>query len=256
MVSLLAVVLAVAAQAPPAPVSVSALKAGSPTTVAELDYGKLKGEPRRLSWAADGSELYLQVVEGKPPDEKVRHYIVKVEGGTVRPVDKEPAWAVEYWNVKQDRAAPGLPHVMIEINQAVETLKSGTGPAGVLDRQSSPEAVGSANPSVESLANGQHGNSLANVVRLSLAGEEFAAWINERPFPGGRFSWGPAGSGALVYSDEQGRLVFLDRERHRQQVPATKATFLPAWSRDGARLAYVVKTARKRGQIAVLPIGR
>ena len=233
---------------------VSTLTVGRPVIVAEVDNSRLKGEVRRLAWEPDGTTLYLQTTEGKPPGEKVRHYTIALAGGTPAPVEREPEWAAQYWSVKQDRAAPGMPALVIEIWQGIETLKPGVGAAGVLDRQSSPDAVAGNNPSVASLADGAHGNQNANVTRLKLVGEDIAVWINERPYPGARFSWGPPGSGALVYTGEHGELVLFDRQKRRQKVPDVKDAFLPAWSADGARLAYLQKTGRKKLAIAWVPL--
>jgi hypothetical protein len=238
----------------PTPYDVSALTVGRPVVVAEVDSSKMKGEVRRLAWAPDGAALYLQTSEGKPPDEKIRHYTLALTGGSPVPVDREPEWAAQYWAVKQDRVAPGLPALVIEIWQGIETLKPGVGGAGVLDRQSSPDAVAGSNPSVASLADGTHANQQATVTRLKLAGEDIAVWINERPYPGARFSWGPSGSGALVYTGEHGELVLFDRQKRRQKLAGVDGAYLPAWSADGGRLAYVQKTGRKKLTIAWVPL--
>ncbi len=239
-----------------APIDVGILQPGAPTIVTEIDLGKLKGDPRRLAWSPDMSEFYLQTAEGKPPSEKLRHYLIPFAGGTARPVDQEPEWATRYWAWKQDRVAPGDPGLVIEIKQTVENIKQGTGAAGVLDRSSSPDAVGANNPSIENLANGQHGNQTANVVRLMLLGEEIAKWMNERPIPGTRFGWGPHGSAALVHLNEDGSMTLFDQLKHRQPVPGVKDALLPAWSPDGDRLAYLRKTARKKYELAWLPLLR
>jgi len=254
LVLVLSLVLLPAAQG--TAVGVSALTCGPPVLVAEIDTSKLKGELRRLAWEPDGTTLYLQTADGKPPDEKFRHYAIEVVGGSLTGLDREPDWAAEYWTVKQDRAAPGMPGLVIDIQQQIETLKPGTGASGVLDRQSSPDAVAGGSPSAENLANGAHGNQSANVVRLRLVGQDIAVWINERPFPGMKFSWGPAGSGALVFTGEHGELVFLDGQRHRQTVPKVKDAFLPAWSTDGSRLAFIQKTGRKKVAISWIAVGK
>jgi dipeptidyl aminopeptidase/acylaminoacyl peptidase len=237
-------------------IDVSRLSFGPPVLVADVDTAKLKGDLKRLAWEPDGTTLYLQTVEGKPPGEKVRHYTVEVVGGAPVPVDREPDWAAQYWAVKQDRVAPGLPSLVIDVQQGIEKLKPGTGASGVLDRESSPVAVASGSPNVENLANGQHGNENATVTRLKLAGEDIAVWVNERPFPGAKFSWGPAGSGALVYTGEHGELVFFDGTKHRKAVPDVKDASLPAWSADGARLAFVQRTGRKKVAILWLEVVR
>jgi hypothetical protein len=106
--------------------------------------------------------------------------------------------------------------------------------------------VAGGSPNAENLANGMHGNQSVLVVRLKFAGQDIAVWANERPFPGMKFSWGPPGSGALVFAGERGALVFLDGERRRLAVPGVKDAFLPAWSADGGRVAYVQKVGRKK----------
>jgi hypothetical protein len=237
-------------------IDVSKLTCGPPVLVAEVDTSKLKGDVKRLAWEPDGTTLYLQTAEGKPPDEKIRHYTIEAAGGVPVPADREPDWAAQYWAVKQDRTAPGMPSLVIDVSQGIEALKSGVGAAGVLDRQSSPDAVAGGTPSVASLADGAHGNQNANVTRLKLVGEDIAVWVNERPYPGAKFSWGPAGSGALVYLGEHGELIFFDRQKHRQRVPEVKDAFLPAWSADGSRLAFVQKTGRKKIAISWVAVGQ
>ena len=248
----------VAAQVPAAGAfDVRTLQASAPSVVVTLDTGALKGEPRQLAWAPSGDQLYLQTVEGKPPGEKLRHYTLAVADGAITAVDAPPAWAAEYWRVKQDRVAPGVPGLELAIDRRQETVKSGTGPAGVLDRQSNPSNVASAGPSAENLVNGAFGNQKADVWSLSLSGEEVTRWVNDpRPVPGMRFSWGAPGTGALVGVGENGRLVLFDAAKHRHTIDGVKDAFLPAWSSDGTRLAWLQKTGRKKFTVVTTAIGR
>lgn len=236
---------------PPAPLDVTALKIGAPAVVAEIDMGKLKGEPRRLAWSSDGATIYIQTVEGNPPREKPRHYTVLLDGGRVQPVESEPAWAAEFWAVKQDRAAPGLPSLAIQVVQGQEMLKLGMAPAGALDRTGSPESTaGTISPEAG------HGDQRAHVVRLLLQGQVIGTWTNERVIPGTRFSWGPAGSGSMVFVGEGGRLILFDGQKRKQTVEGVKDALLPAWSTDGARLAYLVKTGRRNYVLSWVTVSR
>ncbi len=246
MLSLVVLACVAASQGPAVavPVDVSTLEIGPPTLVTQVDTGKLKGDLRRLAWAPDGATLYLQTAEGNPPIEKLHHYTVAVQGGAVTMIDQEPEWAARYWAVKQDRTAPGLPSLVIDVKQGQENIKTGTGPAGVLDRSSDP--LGAPNPSPDNLAQGTMGNQKANVVRLQLLGEDIGVWTNERVIPGTRFGWGPSGSGSLVFVGPDGRLVFFDQQKHRKTVAGARDAILPAWSTDGARLAYLEKVGRKK----------
>lgn len=237
------------------PINVSHLTTTKPAVVAEVNTGSLKGEPRQLAWSPDGQQLYLQAVAGDPPHETTLHYVLDVASGRLAPADAPPAWAVLYWTTKQDRVAPGTPGLEITIEQAQETIKAGPGPAGVLDRTSNPSSVAMTGPSPENLASGAHGNQKARVVRLRLAGEEIAKWVNERPIPGLRFSWGPSGGEALVFVGDGGRLVFLDGRRRRADVAEVRDALLPAWSGDGTRLACLRKTGRREYAVVWMGVG-
>jgi hypothetical protein len=250
MLSVLCLAWFVSGQAPLSPgvLDVTLLRTSAPTLIADIDLGKLKGEPRQLAWSPDGEWLYLQTAEGKPPEEKLRHYTVARAGGAVTTIDKAPDWAVRYWQVKQDRFAPGDLSLEIQVDRRQETVKSGMGPAGALDRQSNPAGGGA--PSGGDLAIGAHGDQEANVTALTLVGEPLLRWVNTpRAYPGTRFSWGAAGSRALVYAADDGRLCFFDAKKHRVFVDGPADVSLPAWSTDGARVAYLQKTGRKKSSI-------
>jgi hypothetical protein len=251
-VSCLAWLSAVALQSPAAlpPLDVSSLTVAVPVVVAEIDTGTLKGEPARLAWSPDGLQFYLQTVEPGSKPERLHHYTMAVAGGEIVPVDQEPAWAAAYWAIKQDRSAPGMPSLEFAVEQKDETLKSGTGPSGVLDRTGSPDAIANASPNAENLAAGAHGNTRAHVVRLSLLGRTLMTWVNERPVPGTRFGWAPPGTGALAYVADDGRLTLFDQKKHQRKVGAVKNAILPAWSGDGARLAYLQKAGRRTFTVA------
>jgi hypothetical protein len=239
----------------PGPVDVRRLEIGAPIAVVELDRAQLKGDIRRFAWSPDGQRFYVQTAEGTPPKQVVRHYTISRLDGRVSAVDAEPDWADAYWSHKQDVSAPGNPTLKIAALQGTEVIKSGPGPAGVLDRTSSPDAVAHANRSVESLASGTMGTQKAVVVQLALLGEPIATWVNERPLPGSRFSWGPKASDALVYLGEKGQLVFFDASKHRRTVARTKDGTFPAWSEDGTNVAYLQKVGRRKLTVMVMPVG-
>jgi hypothetical protein len=113
-------------QTPGTAVDASAVRVAAPTTVGELDLGKLKGELRQICWSRDGSNLYVQTAEGNPPSEKIRHYIVPAAGGEAQSIVAEPEWATDYWGFKSDRFAPGLRSLVIEFEQKLEKTKIST----------------------------------------------------------------------------------------------------------------------------------
>jgi hypothetical protein len=225
------------AQTPPSTlVDVATLKIGAPAAVADLDLGKLKGELRQVAWSPDGTELYIQTAEGEPSAEKLHHYTVPAAGGTVAPADQQPEWAKAFWLFKADRSAPGVPAMIIGVEQGTETTK-GLPPEG---------SVRGTGVGATDLASSNSTNATANVIRLVLLGESVGEFVDARPIPGMTFGWGPESSGAIVFTDRTGRLILFDQKLHRRAVPGVKDALLPAWSMDGSRLAWVQKSGRRK----------
>jgi hypothetical protein len=246
---MIACLLALTALQPPtaAPLDVTKLVVGPTVSVIELDLGKLKGELRQIGWSPNGLEIYVETIDGNPGSEKLHHYVVSVLGGTLRPVDSQPDWAQQYWAFKSDRVAPGTPSIEIDVKQEHATEKVGTGSAR-------PGTFDGGAGGYENAAMGAEGQRLP-VVRFELFGEVVSEFKNERPIPGVMFSWGPRGTGSIAFTDKDGRLTLLDREKRTQRVKGAKEATLPAWSVDGAHLAWAQKTARRKYTLMVAPVG-
>jgi hypothetical protein len=234
-------------------VDVSALKVSSPVAVAELDLGSLKGELRQIGWAPDLSQLYVQTAEGNPTSPKLHHYVVSASGGAVAPAKEPPAWAPDYWSYKSDRFAPGIGSLFIDVEQKFETMKYGTGSAGAIDQ--ADRASGGLTTSGTNADRAAVSDKL-HVVRLTLLGEAVSEFVNEAPVPGLMFGWGPAGSGAIAFTDRDGRLFLFDRDKHKESVSGAKNALLPAWSTDGSRLAWAQKNARRKYSLVVATVSR
>jgi len=240
---------------PPATsIDVSAVKISALTTVVELDLGKLKGELRQVGWAPDGTQLYIQTAEGPASSPRLRHYTVAIGGGAINTLDLQPDWARSYWEFKSDRAAPGIGSLMIDVEQKYETLKVGTGSAGALDREGSPLGGGNVN-NPETLAKGNDQNQKQLVTRLKLLDEAVSEFVNQTPIPGLMFSWGPEKSGAIAFTDRDGRLLLMDQKKRKHSVSGAKDALLPAWSIDGKRLAWVQKSGRKKFTLVYAAVG-
>lgn len=226
---------------------VTALDITQPAAVVDLDLGKLKGELRQIGWSPDGATLYIQTAEGGASSPKLRHYTVALAGGAVQPIDRQPDWADAYWAYKSDRAAPGIGSLLIDFEQKFETLKVGTGQAGALDREAGGVAGNGGNlGNVDSISKANDQNQKQLVARLTLYGEAISEFVNEAPVPGLMFSWGPAKSATLAFTDRDGRLLLLDRQKHKRAIAGAKGAVLPAWSIDGTRLAWAQKTGRRK----------
>ncbi len=237
-------------------IDVSALSVGAPKSVAELDLGKLKGEPRQLAWSADAAQFYVQTIERKGKQEVPHHYVVAATDGSVTPADAEPGWATQYWSFKSDRYAPGLPSLVIDVKQSVENVKYGTGSAGASDPTSGGlNGENKDSMSANNVAKASQSQHL-DVTALVLLDQTIGRGANEKPTPGTTFSWGPSGSGAIAFADEDGRLILLDSQKRKQRIAGTKGACLPAWSEDGSRLAWLAKSGRNKYQLSWATVTR
>jgi hypothetical protein len=251
---LVAAIAGASAQRMAMPFDVSTLIVGAPATVTELDLGKLKGELRQVGWSIDDTQLYVQTADGDPQSPKLHHYTVPVAGGAPKSVDAQPEWAKAYWADKSDRTAPGVPALMIDVEQKFETMKYGTGSAGAADRASSGLGANNIN-SGDNMDKAALSERL-NVVRLTLLGETVSEFVNERAIPGLMFGWGPRGTGVIAYTDREGRLKLLDQDAHKRTIAAAKDALLPAWSTEGDRIAWVQKSGRKKYVLMVAGMSR
>ena len=237
---LLIAAAAVVAQAGVPAYDVSSLTIAPPALVCELDLNQLKGELRRLSWSPDGRNLHVQTAEVGVAQ---HDYIITVMDGIVSRAFGEPEWAVGYWAMKSDLAAPGLPLLRLEVQQD--------------NRRTRPtpftsNAVGGAyTPDVKNPV-----DNFESEVTLRLLGLTIGNWINGAPMAGETYGWGPSGSGALVFVGRGDRLTLIDQEARRKVVGTIKGASMPAWSADGRRLAFLQKTGKKRYRLMTAALGR
>ena len=234
---------------------VSTIKVGAPASVTALDLGKLKGDVGELAWAPDGTQFYLQMVESKG---KVSHYLIAANGGAITTTDTRPAWAGDYWKFKSNQWAPGIESIEIGVQQTFETVRYGTGSAGALDRESGTGGNGGQNANASGIDNVSKAalGQKQRVIKLTLLGETIGTWVDKTPTPGTTFSWGPSGSGAIVFADEKGQLVLLDNHQHKQIIANARDVSMPAWSMDGSRLAWLAKAGRNKYMLSWAAITR
>lgn len=238
----------------------AALRVETPVSIAQIDTGRLKGEPSRLAWSADGAQLYLQTAERRDGAEVRRHYLIAASGGRPAAVDSQPRWASEYWAWKSAQAAPGTPAFKIAVDSERRMVRStatprGSGLAGMGgDPGAGIEAgsgrAGGADPVTVGEA------QQATIYRMTLGGDVIGEWINAPIVPGETFGWSPAALGLIAYANRNGQIVILDAAGRRAVIEGTSGATLPAWSEDGTKLAFLRKTGRKKYMLNVAAIGR
>lgn len=240
------------------------IAAGQPAQVAEIDAGKLKGAIVRLAWSPDASQIYLQTAD---PDTrgnvKLRHYTMGLDGQPPRSVDAEPDWAPGYWAWKSSQAAPGMASWRIAIEQQQKRLSAVSNPSGGDMAKGAAGGGGSSGGgtvgsgggmSVGEAAGAAYNTQNANVVTLKLKNEVVGEFVNAPALPGTTFGWGPTGSGLIVFTPPDGRLVLMDSESRKLEVAGAKSAYLPAWTADGKRIAYLEKSGRKKFLLRVVDV--
>lgn len=229
-----------------ATIDVAKLTFSSPTTVATFDRGDIKGQPARLAWSADGSQLYLQAIDGNfglPPAPQ-RHYVFDASSGKKRNVQEEPDWASAYWTAKSDRAAPDAPAMKIDLTSETRVEKMISTPmGGALARG----GVGgdSGTGAGEAMTAAQNQTQIP-VHTMRLGGEVIGEFVNTVIVPGLTFGWGPKGSKVIAFSAQRsGRVVVMDDAGRKQEIGGTKDALLPAWSPDGGKIAWLQRDGKK-----------
>jgi len=224
--------------------------------VAEVDLGKLQGDLARLAWSPDGSEFYIQTVErdGRGNVKSTKHHVVSASSRSVKGVDQEPAWASKYWAWKSGQASPGAAAFKITVDTRQETVRSTAAPSGgALARGGGADPA--AGTTVADAASAADNTQLKTTYELKLKGETIGEWINEAVMPGVNFSWAPAPLAMLVFAKRDGGpLVVLDAAGGKQQIAGAKSAFVPAWSNDGQKIAWLERKDKKKYDLMVAEI--
>jgi hypothetical protein len=241
-------------------VDASKLTVSKPTAIVEVDTSKLKGDLFRIAWAPDGQQMYLQTVERDRTGRigAVHHYIMPLDGRPPARADQEPPWAAEYWTWKSAQAAPGLPALKIEVEEQRKRVTGTATPMGGELARGGLEGGGAMDPVGAGAAAGAMSAAMqsqdAHYYTLRLKNEVIGEFVNTPALPGFTFGWAPAGTGLIAYANQEGRLVIMDGQGRKQQVPDTRTVLLPAWSPDGARLAYFERTGKRKATLEIVEV--
>ena len=258
----IALTMLAAAQAP-ARADASKLTLSAPATIVEIDTGKLKGDLFRLTWSPDATQMYIQTIERDRSGEikTTRHYLLAIDGRPPTATDAEPPWSANYWAWKSAQSAPGLVAFRIEPEQTQKRRTATSTPmGGDLAKGGAEGSTGLGGPAT-GLGTGDAVSAaiqsqMVNVYTLRLKGEVIGEFVNAPAIPGLTFGWAPVGTGLIAFVDTSGHVIIMDNQGRKREIAGSKAALMPAWSGDGARLAYLERTGRNKASLKIVEAGR
>lgn len=245
--------------------SVGSLTISVPTTLKEIETDK--AQPYRLAWSPDGTEIYVQTLEGtfndaatNPSKVKFRHYLFTADGAK-KDVSAEPEWAKQYWAAKSGKASPDAAAFAIDVKESQEIKKSGSAPVGGemarggAEGGSGGSGSGAGGSSVGDAALAAAMTQRIRVLTMTLKGEPIGKFENSVMVPGLTYGWGSKGTKAVVFaSPNNGKLIVMDDQGTKKEIAGTKDAVVPAWSPDGRKIAWLQKDGKKKYLLQVAAV--
>lgn len=231
-----------------------AVQVGGPTKAATLE---LKGEPTRMSWSADGTQLAVQTSErdDQGMTKNPRYYLIAAGDGKISNAESSPDWAEKYWAWKSNQYTPWAPTVAIDPKSDRKTVSSTAAPmGGALAKGGTSGDPNGGSTTADEVASHKMNSQTLTVVTLTLMGETVGYFEGVQFIPGYSFGWAPKELASIVYVNTAGRLAVMDKDGHKQQVEGTKGVLLPAWSVDGTKIAFLQKAGKNKYDLYVAPV--
>jgi hypothetical protein len=230
------------------PLAVGNLTISAPATLAKFSTGDVKGEPVRLAWSTDGTEVYLQTAERGRLNPVSHHHVFTIADGKRKSVSAEPAWFKTSWAAKSDRYSPDDPKFLIDITSESRVARTTSAPMGgdMARGGGDPGGAGGGGSSSDEALGAAQGRQNVTVLSMKLGGQIIGAFENTNVVPGQTFGWAPKGAHAIAFAaPETGKIVIMDTKGKTQEIKDTKDALFPAFSPDGTKVVWLRKDGRR-----------
>jgi hypothetical protein len=221
---------------------VDSLRFASPVTLTELDMRNLAGHPARLAWSPDGTQLYMQTLDGDfgKTSSTPHHYVIVARTGAIEPVAIEPEWAADSWVAKSGQRSNDNPPMKIELKIESRQERPTSIPQGGELARGGTSAAMTDNDLISAIS-----TETIGIIMLLLNGEVVGKFENTVLVPGLTYGWGPMGSRVIAFAAQKnGSIIVMDASGTKRTVAGSKNAILPAWSPDGDRLVWLQKAGR------------
>jgi hypothetical protein len=215
------------------PIEIKALAVGKAKKIATLKETK-DLHPVSLCWSPDDSQLFIYaervvVPKGGAADVAVRkgYFLLSSTGADLQETEAQPPWAGPYWDYKSSLTSPEGTKLEKGGSERVESVYRMSGkiverpwfPFRKASEQAQQNAETSGLPSrVSEMRSRDPGPSLF--------------------YPGMTYSWSPPGGRTIAYYDDF-KVSLLSEDGKTSRKIASGDLYLPAWSHDGTRIAFV-----------------
>jgi hypothetical protein len=218
----------------------------------------LKGEPFRLGWSPDGTQLYVQTLEGTWADANTgrasatfHHHLFAIGGARIQ-LEEAPTWFAGYWGWKKGRHAPGVPELRIDLQTEQEKRMTTSVPMG---GDLAKGGAGATSTSAGDAGAAAYNSQWIPIHTMVYKGERIGQFVNTVIVPGLTYGWGPPGTNILAFAAlGSGRVTIVDERGEKLAVQGSKDALLPAWSLDGTQLAWLQKNGRKKCDLYVAAV--
>jgi len=230
-----------------------------PTTLTNVDTGRLQGTPSQLAWSTDGKQIYLQSAEydAQGAVKRTHSFVLDVGNPLPLPMDAVPGWAERYWSWKSYKTPPDAnePEIVVSHERRTRTATESSMGGSISEAGGYSDTGGSNNgTSVGAVVNRAQQQVKVAAIILKLKGEVVGEFVGVPAVPGYTFGWAPSKPARLAYVTTTGRLAILDEQGKKREIPGTKNVSLPAWSVDGSQIAFVSMTGKNKYDICLVNV--